>query len=174
MEKIKGKLDEIMKTITQKHESSVEKLAKQGKHIGLERVFRDEIEKIYGVKAFTFTDRERGNLPHLVNDLGAENVGAFMVDAVRKWKELAAQEYLKHLPPMPVFRDLFWNRQRIQAGLLSLEKKEERINEPLEKIKVEEQKMPEGERKSNLMEMVLKERQKAREEKNKKSDSNVH
>lgn len=167
MESIKGKLNDIMKAINQKHGSTVEELAKRGKHIGLERVFRAEVEKVYGVKAFTFTDKERGNLTHLVNDLGAENVGAFLIDAVVRWKELAAQEYLKHLPPTPVFQDLFWNRQRIQACLVSLEKKQEKIQEPLVKIKTEEQKVPEGERKSNLMEIFLKERQKAREEKSK-------
>lgn len=164
---IKEKLDSIVNTVQQKHDTAIEKLVKEGKHIGLERAFRREVEKRYGVKIFAFTDRERGNLSHLVTDLGAEEVGAFLIDAVIKWKDFPAEEYLKHLPPTPVFNDLFYNRQRIQACLISLKKKEEKRNEFLDRLKVEPEIVvksePEGERKSNLMELFKQERQKIRE-----------
>ena len=169
---IKEKLDGIVSTVQRKHGAAIDRLAKEGKHIGLERVFRREVESRYGVKIFAFTDRERGNLSHLVTDLGTDEVGAFLIEATIKWKEFLTEEYLKHLPPTPVFNDLFYNRQRIQACLVSLNKKEEKRNEFLDQLKPETHPIsepePEGGRKSNLMELFKKELGAVRQQKQQK------
>lgn len=157
MEAIKSKLLEIVDNIQKKHVETMTKLAKEGKNIALERMFRREVETLYGVKVFAFTDRERGNLSHLVADLGTEEVGAFIIDAVANWKDFLTQDYLKHLPPTPVFMDLFWNRNKIQACIVSLKKKELKRKEPLANLTSEvESKAEEPVRKSNLMDMVKK------------------
>lgn len=168
MEAIRNILGNIVKSVQEKHDVAIQKSAKEGKHIGLERVFRRAVEERFGAKVFSFTDRERGNLSMLVGDLG-EETGAFLVDAVINWKEFTTEEYLKHLPPTPVFQDLFFNRQRIISRLSSLKKKEEKRVEFIEKLKpivAEAEKKPESE-KYNLMDIFLKERQRVREEKEK-------
>lgn len=164
MEHVKNILTNIVKSVQEKHETAIERSAKQGKHIGLEHVFRDEIKKRFGVKVFSFTDQERGNLSMLVNDLG-EGTGAFLVDAITNWKELTTEKYLQFLPPTPVFKDLFFNRQRIISCLASLKRKEEKRVEFIEKFKPEIEKAeerPEGE-KHDIVGIFLKEREKTRE-----------
>ena len=63
---------------------------------------------------------------------------------------------MEHLPPTPVFLDLFWNRSKVQSCLAALAKKEVKKVEFLKKI--EDEPKPEGERKSNLMDLFKKAR----------------
>ena len=109
-----GTILAIADRINKRHEEVIQKRALTGNVRALILTWQRAVGDKFKIQTGDFTARSRGNMQDLLSRFGAETSVNIIEWAVENWKTLAETKYMK-LPPLPVFVDFYYNRERILA-----------------------------------------------------------
>ena len=107
------------------------------------------------MKVPAFTDRERGNIKYLIEQLGSDEAAFLLREAIEHWGFLRSHPSLSALPPTPTFGALFAYRETLRAYLHDRGKVVVKKTSAVEKIKqYEKEAVDKVPAKMSLTEMV--------------------
>ena len=108
-------LKTAIERINSQHSTAIKKKASRGSVREIELLWKTRIEDRWKLMISLFTERDRGNIRDLLKRYDSHTVVSLMEWAVENWKSLVNLPYMR-LPPLPVFADFYYNRERIVAA----------------------------------------------------------
>ena len=116
----------IAEQINKRHEAVIQKRALTGNVRALILTWQRAVEDRFKIQVDDFTARGRGNMQDLLARFGAETSVEIIEWAVENWRTLVDTKYMR-LPPLPVWADFYYNRERILAAWEESRKRGKRV-----------------------------------------------
>ena len=115
----------IADRINKRHEVVIQKRALMGNVRGLILTWQRAVRDRFKIHVDDFTARGRGNVQDMLGRFGPETSVEIIEWAVENWRTLVDTKYMK-LPPLPVFTDFYYNRERILVAWEESKKRSKR------------------------------------------------